>query len=265
MTERIIQKETDQTAAIVYRTALDAVESGNDIFQASLIHEEDPHINLGRTQEWIPDIKDDLQFRRWGGGGYIVHDNTYCFIDSRSKLGPKEGTSMQRDRMAHKTLEALSEVYDEVGVADGLNFVLDSKGNEVSGPGTVYYEPGEGDIYIQKHSMPRSNDPQIAGIGLAELEIDDEWVQIGRVCIYPEKVSQEAEELDRRARKDLTEYEDELNKRIHPVESLDTVIEALESGENSSIQAEEYITDEAQQNADRLNKELGYRSADPCF
>lgn len=265
MTDRIVQNEIDQTAAIVYQSALDALESENDAFQASLIHKEGPHINLGRTEKQISDIAEGLQFRRWGGGGYIVHEDTYCFIDARRKLGPKEGTSMQRERMAHNTLDALSEVYEQVGVADGPNLVLDQEGNEISDPGTVYYEPEEGDIYIQEHHIPRSDDPQMAGIGLAELEIDDEWVQIGRVCMYPEQVSEEAKKLDQVARNNPEGYKRELNERIHPVEDLETVIEVLENGDQNNIQAEDYITVEAYQNADKLQEESGYRTANPCF
>lgn len=265
VTERIIQTDIDQTAAIVYQSAVESLKNGNDIYQASLIHEEQPHINLGKTQRQIPEVADDLQFRRWGGGGYIVHDNTYCFIDARQKLGPKEGTKLQRERMAHKTLNALSEVYDQVGVADGQNFVLDTERNEISDTGTVYYKPGDGDIYIQQHRMPRDNDPQLAGIGLAEIEVEDEWVQIGRVCMYPGPVSENAEKLDRNARSNLEEYDRELNERIHAIEDLDSVIEALENNKEECVTAEDYLTIEAYQRGKVLQEDNGYRQADPCF
>lgn len=272
--DKIIQTEIDQTAPVVYEAAKRAAEADNSIYKASLVHEEDVHVNLGRTQEWIPSIDDDLQFRRPGGGNYIIHESedsdgsgTYCSIDARVKKSPKELTSLERDRMAFQTLEALSEAYDNVGVLDGKNYVTGLKeGTIESSEETVYYDPKGGDIYLQKGIMPQYDDPQVAGIGLGEMEVDDEWVQIGRVCMYPNGVSEEAVELDRRIRdsQELEEVRD-LDERVAPVKDFDSVAEKLENSKSRRIEAEDFLSKESVEKGRKLQEENGYRKADPCF
>lgn len=271
LTDEIVQTEVDQTAPIVYEAAKRANESDNSVYRASLVHDEGPHINLGKTQEWIPEVDEDLQFRRWGGGGYVVHSDTYCGIDARVKNAPKELTSLQRERMAFQTLEALSEVYENVGVREndrnGESYVSDLEGEVVDhGEETVYYDPGSGDIYLQSGSTPQYDDPQLAGIGLAEIEVDDEWVQIGRVCMYPDQVSEEATRLDHEIRESLGLYEDrDLTERIAPVKDLETVVGELEENRSRTVEAEEFLSEESKQEGRELQDLTGFRPADPCF
>lgn len=96
MTEfyEVTQTETDQTAAIVFETAKRTVESDLDsgeYLQVFLKHDEDPHFNLGFTEEYMDDIDEDLQFRRFGGGNRIGHDNTHCYMRSKTKEHLKKG------------------------------------------------------------------------------------------------------------------------------------------------------------------------------
>lgn len=268
--DRIIQNEIHQTAPAVYEAAKRALADENGVYNASLVHEEEPHVNLGRALETVPSIDEDLQFRRPGGGGYIVHDGsnsegTYCFIDARVKNSPKEQFSRERKMMAQRTLDALDESYT-TGIRDG-SFLLTPDGDEVieEPEETAYYDPDEGDIYLQQGSMPRYDDPQIAGIGLAEVEIEDRWIQIGRVCIYPE-ISEEAAELDQEIRENLElEESRSLDERVEVPKYLDTVKADLEDRNTRSINAQEFLSSESIERGMELHQRTGYRSADPCF
>lgn len=268
--DRIIQTEVHQTAPIVYEAAKRALADENGVYNASLVHEEEPHVNLGRALETIPGIDEDLQFRRPGGGGYIVHDGsnsegTYCFIDARVKNGPKEQFSREREMMAQRTLDALADSYT-TGIRDG-SFLLTPDGDEIieEPKETAYYDPDEGDIYLQQGPMPRYEDPQIAGIGLAEVEIEDRWIQIGRVCIYPE-ISDEAVDLDREIRENLElEESRSLDKRVEVPEDLDSVKAVLEDRNTRTINAQEFLSSESIERGMELHQRTGYRSADPCF
>lgn len=271
--DRIVQTEIDQTAPVVYEAARRALESDKSSYRAALLHEEDTHVNLGRTLEWIPEVEHDLQFRRPGGGGYVVHEDaeegagTYCFIDARVKDAPKEMTSLQRDRMAYETLGALQRAYENIGVIDGDSYIQDLEGEVVPrGENAAYYDPGEGDIYLQERMMPRYDDPQIAGIGLAEIEIDDEWVQIGRVCMYPDGVSQEAIELDEQIREGLELDETRsLDERIEPTQGFEEVRSGLESDESREMYAEEFLSQESISRGEDLQEQEGLRPGGPCF
>ncbi len=274
----VIQTEVDQTASIVYEAAKRASESENGVYRASLLHEEDTHVNLGRTQRWIPEIDENLQFRRPGGGNYITHESwdengpgTYCSIDARVKNSSKEMTGLERRRMAYRTLEALSETYENVGVIDGHYVESLDEDMVEDGPvgpfkEAVYYNPAEGDVYLRESSMPRYDDPQIAGIGLAEIEIDDETVQIGRVCMYPNGVSEEAVELDRQIRENLDlEEERDLDARVAPVNDFSSVAEKLDGNKTESVEAEKFLSEESKVRGEDLQNENGSRKADPCF
>lgn len=267
--DTVIQDEVDQTAPIVYEAARRAVESENSVYRAELLHEEDLHVNLGRTQQEAP-IEED-QFRRPGGGNYIIHDSetgegTYCFIDARVKNGPKEMTGLQRERMAFQALHALSDLYENVGVIDGTSYIRDLEENTIPNEEeAAYYRPEEGDIYLKNGMMPRYDDPQIAGIGLAEVEVDDEWVQIGRFCMYPEQVSDEAVELDA-AMRNNQEFDDmrSLDERVEPVRDLESVRDAL-GGKGGKIKAQDFLSEESIERGRVLQKVTGSRPADPCF
>lgn len=269
--DRIIQNEIDQTAPIVYEAAKRASESENGVYRASLLHEEPTHINLGRTQQWIPEIDEDLQFRRPGGGGYILHESgsngkgTYCFIDARLKNSPKEMIELERSRMAYTTLKALDETYGEVGVLDG-DFILDLEDKPVDKDSeAAYYDPRAGDIFLKKGQVPRYDDSQIAGIGLGEILIDDQWVQMGRICMYPDGISDESVNLDRQARENLgMEEKPSLDNRVEPLEEPEKITEILE-GKPKRKEAEEFLSMESIRKGRELQQKNGYRQANPCF
>lgn len=269
--DRITQSQVDQTAPAVYEAAKRAAEADNSVYRSALLHEEDLHVNLGRTLETIPEVNEERQWRRPGGGDYIIHDGsegsgTYCFIDARVKNGPKEMTGLQRERMAFQTLNALADVYDEVGVLENSSYIEKLNGESVieSGVDAAYYDPEEGDIYLQQGLMPRYDDPQIAGIGLAEVEVDDEWVQVGRVCMYPNAPTDEAVELDRQIRDTENELRD-LDKRIEPVDELEKVADSLEPGKSREIRAEQFLSGWSKEKGRQLQQKNGSRPADPCF
>jgi hypothetical protein len=270
--DRIIQKELDQTAPIVYEAGKQALDSDNGVYRASLLHEEETHVNLGRTQEWIPEIDEDLQFRRPGGGSYIIHEDgsngegTYCFIDARIKNSSKEITGLQRDRMAYTTLKSLEEFYNEVGVKDG-SYIENLDGKTVENETeAVYYNPNEGDIFFKENSMPRYDDPQIAGVGLAEFKIEDQWAQIGRVCMYPEGVSEDAIKLDREIRETLDLEENRnLDERVQAPRNPEKITDLLEETPSQELEAGEFLSTESIKRGEKLQEKEGARKADPCF
>lgn len=271
VTYRITQTESDQTSGIVYETAIRAAESENSVYQVGLYHDEDEHFNLGRTQEWLPGISEELQFRRFGGGDYVLHDDTYCFIDARLKLRSKELVDQQRSRMAYRTLKAFETVFDTVGIKEGSRHLKTLDGEPLkNSQSTAYFDPERGDIYFQEGLMPSETDPQIAGIGIADLNQEFGSVVVGRVCMYPGKPSEKAVDLDRQVRKSLKQEEvklpeKSLDNRIKPVEDLETVASVLEGETERHLNAGDFIQEESRRKGSELQNEDGCKTPGPCF
>lgn len=273
VTDRVIQTEVDQTASIVYETAKKAVETDKDVYEVGLCHEEDEHFNLGRTQEWIPGIDRDLQFRRFGGGDYVMHDNTYCFMEARVKPSAKEQVALERDRIAMKTLEAMNELYQNVGIKQGP-YIMDLNGNRIEdSENALYYDQDKGDIFQQKNPLPNHKDPKVAGIGIADMQEkfgdtnQKQNVVIGRVCMYPDQPGENAVKLDRHARKSLEQVEDyrdtPLTERVETVE-VEQIAPLLEE-DGSKTEADNFTTPESVLAGEKLQEINGKRPAKPCL
>jgi lipoate-protein ligase A len=153
---RINQNKRDQTAGIVYQIAEEAAEAG-ETSSFSIHHYEDEHINLGRGLEELAEVPSELQFRRPGGGGYVHHEDTYCFGRAIPKEAPKEGIKAARNQLGFDIEDILQKQFDR----------------------EVEYKPGEGDIYVE--------DSQVAGIGVADMYEDFGPVTVVRACMYPEE------------------------------------------------------------------------------
>lgn len=195
---RINQNEIDETAGIVYQAAEDAAEAGETV-KFSIRHYEDPHINLGRGLEELAEVPDELQFRRPGGGGYVVHDDTYCF-GRAIPSSPKEDIKSERNRLGGELEKLLDKQFRQ----------------------NVNYRPEEGDVY------PGTLPLQVAGIGVADINEDFGSVTVVRACMYPETPSGELYQHGDLGSKvmpldDLEEVEEQLENSFQEIEASEFI------------------------------------------
>lgn len=183
------QREVDQTGGIVYQAAEEANDLGKPL-NFSIRHYEDPHVNLGRGLEELSDVPSELQFRRPGGGGYVEHDQTFCYGIAIPKEHPKEGLEAGRSELGHQ-LEELIEEYSSLN---------------------PFYDHSDGDIYDLDSRL------QILGVGAADISEEFGNATVVRACIYPEVPSS-----------GLYQH-GSADQNIQPVENLESVRQALEEG-----------------------------------
>jgi hypothetical protein len=154
---KITQNEIGQTAAIVYQTAQEAIQTGEKT-PFSINHEEPVHVNLGRTLEQIDELDSSLQERRPGGGGWVKHDNTYCFGYAIPKNQAKTGLKKARHNLGQEIEQILQENFRQ----------------------NVNYSAEDGDIYVG------ALESQAVGIGVADINEEFGNATIVRACMYPE-------------------------------------------------------------------------------
>lgn len=183
------QREVDQTGGIVYQAAEEANDLGKPL-NFSIRHYEDPHVNLGRGLEELSDVPSELQSRRPGGGGYVEHDQTFCYGIAIPKEHPKEGLEAGRSELGHQ-LEELIEEYSSLN---------------------PFYDHSDGDIYDLDSRL------QILGVGAADISEEFGNATVVRACIYPEVPSS-----------GLYQH-GSADQNIQPVENLESVRQALEEG-----------------------------------
>ena len=183
------QREVDQTGGIVYQAAEEANDLGEPL-NFSIRHYEDPHVNLGRGLEELSDVPSELQFRRPGGGGYVEHDQTFCYGIAIPKEHPKEGLEAGRSELGHQLEELIED-------------------NSSLNP---FYDHSDGDIYDLDSGL------QILGVGAADISEEFGTATVVRACMYPEVPSS-----------GLYQH-GSADQNIQPVENLESVRQALEEG-----------------------------------
>jgi lipoate-protein ligase A len=186
---RVNQNEIGQTAGIVYQAAEEAVKQGEPL-EFSIRHYEDPHINLGRGLEELAEVPSELQKRRPGGGGYVEHDDTFCYGVAIPKSHPKQDLESARNNLGNDLEQILGE-----NISQDVN-----------------YNAGDGDIYVGPKGL------QALGVGAADIAEDFGNATVVRGCIYPEVPSS-----------GLYQHGVPENN-IAPVENLEQVADRLEDG-----------------------------------
>jgi len=237
---RVFQQDIGETAPVVLETARRAVtetEDGN--VRVSLIHEEEPHWNLGYNGKELPDVPLELQDHRYCGGEGVLHDNTICMMRGTEKAGPKVDVDRERRSFAAECLDA----FENVGEYEHTTF-LENGG--IRDPETgqahfsfaeeaelAYYDSSDGDIYVAEDPENPNPliDPQVIALGTTDLEIEvngqEHYVVIGRACIYGELP--EAYETYPEEAEGFKSW-DQFLEGIETVENADEIQKELEDG-----------------------------------
>lgn len=242
---RVIQKEQDQTAGIVWEAAYRALNG--DSFSASILHQEPSHWNLSYNSREIPGIPLPRQERRFSGGGEVLHDGTICAMRFKETPASKQGLEQERHEFAEYCLRAL----EENGTADST---LIRGNDEITEDGSVaYYDPLTGDIYKMSSENPDpSLDPQIMGLGFADLDFEFEEekrnVIVSRACFYEKKP--EAREIYPEAPR-FKRWQDFVDG-IEVVENAMNLLSSLEDQSAEVVEASNYVSDESRTTANQI-------------